>query len=297
MDTVLPPKNSNKKKLIIIATISVFVLIAGVVAGLFLLGQRQLIEQEASVPTGVARVTINPETKSVNVGETFTSNILFDTANTAIAAITIQLEYTFEGSSPPITVEDIQINSTLPVDELWDFPVKSARIEGNKVIVRIAGFSNSVSGYTTTGQENLATVTFKGQSAGTITAVFNPTESKMTKKSDGSDTLLTPSSQGRYTVGGGAATTPPSSSTPTPTGAGSTPTPTSTSAGTTATPTPTSTSAGTTATPTPTSTPSTGTGGSTATPVPIPETGVSTPLIFGMGIGTLLLVGAMLLAL
>lgn len=267
MDTVLPPKTSNRKKYIIIAVISVLVLIVGVIAGLILMGRRQLVEQEASTPTGIAKVNITPSNKTVNQGDTFTANVTFDTANTAIAAITIQLEYPFQGDAPPISISDVQINSKLPVEELWDFPINSVKKEGNKIVIKIAGFSNSVSGYISSGEETLATITFKADAPGSITAQFDQTVSKITKKSDGADTLLTPQSTGTYTVSGTVATATPTSI------------PSSS-----ASPTPKSTS-----------TPKPATG--SATPVPIPVTGISIPSILGVGLGTLLVIGAALLAL
>lgn len=274
MDTVLPPKTSNKNKYIIIAIITLVVLIVGVIAGLMLMGRQQLVEQEAAVPTGIAKVSLSPETKTLQSGESFSANVLFDSAGNAISALTIQLEYTYSGAEPPIvtTTDDIQINSKLPVDNLWDFPVKSVTTEGGKVLIKIAGFSGSISGYTSTGQEVLATINFEGVSPGSINVQFNPVESKITLKSDGSDTLLTPQSTGRYTVSGSATTT----ASPTPT--------TSPTGSSTATPTPTSTTGPTT------------TATSQATNPPIPDTGVSVPFILGTSVGILLMVSAVLLA-
>ncbi len=269
METTLPPTSSNKKKYIIIGIISLLVIIIGIVASIILMGKRQLVEQKASTPTGIAKVYISPESKTIEVGETFTSTVSFDSANIAISALTIQLEYIYQGSNPPISTTDIQINSILPVNNSWDFPIKSITNNEGKVVIKIGGYNNSQDGYTTSGREKLATISFKGSSIGSISVQFNPTESKITKKSSGVDTLLTPESIGIYTVSG--------SSTPPPT-----PTPTSTPDG------------GNNATPTPTSTPD---GGLTnSTPAPVPETGASTLTITGLGLGAIFIMGAIILA-
>ena len=213
--SIVTTKKKGNKNLLIAVIITTITLVGGLVAGILLVGQKQFFRQKASVSGGVAKVYISPESKTVSVGETFSAKIYIDSSGIAISALTIQLEYPYTSSEPPISVTDVQINSALAVENNWDFPIKSITTSGGKVLVRIAGFSNSISGYTTTGQEELATITFKGNSAGTISASFNQSDSKITKKSDGSDTLMIPQSSGTYTVtGNGVITTPTPTATP-----------------------------------------------------------------------------------
>lgn len=265
METTLPPKSSKKKKYIIFAVISTLVIVMGVVLGLILLGKRQLIKQKASVPGGIAKISISPETKTINEGKTFTANVFFDSAGVAVSALTTQIEYTYQGDSPPISATQVQINSTLPVEHEWKFPVKSISDDNGKVIIRIAGFCNSIDGYTTSGQEQLASISFKGDSPGSISVQFDPTESIITQKSNSSDILLVPQSTGKYTVLGSSVTPTPSPEEPTPSPEEPTPTPPSGEF-----------------TPIP-------------TPAPIPETGFSAPAVFGAGLGGLLIMGAIFL--
>jgi len=203
-----------KKKLIIIGLIALLIVIAGAVAGVILTRQQQLIEQEASVPSGSAKVTLTPDTKTVAVGESFQTKIYFDTAGTKISAITVQLEYPFIGDAPPLTVENITINPTLASDSMWDLPIKNTSIVDNTVLIKIGGFSSSIEGFSTSGQMELATITFKGVSAGSVLVSFNATESKITQKSDMVDILMVPQGNGSYTVTGSGATATP---TPAPT--------------------------------------------------------------------------------
>jgi hypothetical protein len=265
--SIVTTKKKNSKGLLVATIITTITLVGGLIVGILLVGQQQFFKQKAAVSGGVAKVYISPESKTVNVGETFTAKVYFDSSNTAISALTIQLEYPYTSSEPPISVTDVQVNSALAVQNNWDFPIKSITTSGGKVLVRIAGFSNSISGYTTTGQEELATISFKGNSAGTISASFNQTESKITKKADGSDTLMIPQSSGTYTVtGSGVITTP-------------TPTATATVA------------PGATATPIGSIIPV-----PTRTPMPVPVTGATENTIIALGAGILLLAVSLIFA-
>lgn len=221
--TIVTSKKKSNKNLIIAAIITTLTLVGGLAAGILLVGQRQLFRQKASVSGGVAKIYITPESNTINVGDVFSAKVYFDSGSIAVSAMTVQLEYSYSGSEPPISATDVQINSGL-IQNNWDFPsvLKTITTSGGKVVIRFAGFSNSISGYTTTGQEELATITFSGNSQGTINVSFNPTESKMTKKSDGTDTLMIPQSTGTYTVsGGGSNYTPTPTATPGPTNSGS----------------------------------------------------------------------------
>jgi len=267
MDEINPAQKTKFPKKIIIAITALLVLIAGLAAALILVRQRQEVEKEAAVPTGVVKMFLTPETKSVEVGQEFSVDILLNTQNQIISAMTIQLDYPYSGEKPPISAKAIDINSNLVISDDWNFPIKTITEQGGKGQIRIAGFNKSELGYKTTGEEKVATITFKANSAGSINVSFNATESKVTSKSTTpQDVLLVPSSTGTYTASG-------ETDSPSPTAEqNSSPTPT------------------TTLTPTVQATAT-----ASATAAPIPVTGASSTTILGIATGSLLLVISLVL--
>jgi hypothetical protein len=294
------PQNGSKKKKYIITGVVLFVLIAGLIAGLILVGSRQLFKQEAAVPGGVATVSITPTQSTIAAGETISANVYFNTTGRQVNAMTVQLEYPFTGASPPITVSDnIQIDPALVADD-WTFPIKSVATVGNKIVIKIGGFNQF--GYTSAGDTKLATLTFTGVFPGKIIVSFNPTESKITDVDQAEDILLIPSSTGTYIVSGVVEASPTSAPTTSPEGSPeSSPT---AAPGTSPSPTPEND-----ATPTATPTPASGgiddsggggttttTTGTTATAPPLPDSGVSLPTIIGISAGLLLIIPLIILA-
>ena len=275
-----PPDQGNKKKLII-ALVILAVTVVGLIVALVIVGQTQIFKKKAAVEGGVATVRLNPTTKTVEVNETFTVDVLFNTAEREISAISVLLKYPFSGSEPPIMVNnDIQISSILLDD--WNFAVKRVVESDGEIHIEIGGFVNAQTGYTSTGEELLATLTFNSQSEGTINVDFDVSQSKITDQAEGQDILLIPSSSGRYTAEGeidGETPTPEPEETPTPEPE-DTPTPEPED------------------TPTPTEAPDTITVPTSApTPVPIQDSGVPGPTIIGLSAGVLLIIGSLLLAL
>lgn len=262
-NVVTPKQTKFPTKLVVIGAV-ILVLVLGLIASLFLVRQNQNVKEEAATPTGVAKVFITPETKTVQVGEEFTAEILLDTAGQYISAMTIQLEYSYSGDEPPIDATEIQTSTDLVTNKDWSFPVKTTTTSGGKVVIRIAGFNKAQTGYKSTAEEKVATVKFEALANGKVNATFNSTESKVTSKTTTQDILLIPSSSATYTAQGGTG----GDETPTPTGSAS-PSP--------------SGSPSSSSTPKPSG---------SATPVPIPVTGASTPTLIGLGIGAVLLIGS-----
>lgn len=291
------PQGSDKKKKYIITAVVLFVLVGGLIAGLILVGSRQLFRQEAAVEGGVATVSITPTQSTITAGETISANVYFNTTGRQVSAMTVQLEYPFTGASPPITVSDnIQIDPALIADD-WTFSIKSVSTVGNKEVIKIGGFNQL--GYTSTGDTKLATLTFTGVSPGKIIVSFNPTESKITDVDKAEDILLIPSSTGTYIVSGLVEPTPTATPSAPPEGSPES-SPTS-EPGASPTPTP---LGGSSPTPTPTSGGTTGDGGgggttttTTTTPPPLPDSGVSLPTILGISAGLLLIIPLVILAL
>ena len=272
---------------IVLAVLSVILLVAGFTAGLYLIRQRQDIREEASTPTGQATVNLFPESGTFDEGDTFPVSVRFNTANIPISGITVRLTYPYSGATPELTVGDIEINPSLLSSGDWTCPTKSVTARSGIVEIDINCSNVSAAGFASDIDTLLATFNINVVSTPVINPVvlrFESANSFISRRSDGQDILLIPTSTGTYTVSGAAVPQPtePAVPTATPTGAQVT---------TTLTPTITST-------PTPTSTTSSQlTPTTTAKGGELPDAGVSYPTIIGIGIGTLLIVASIILAL
>lgn len=262
-------------KKIFVALLIIVVAIGGFVAGLFLLRERQNINEEAAVPTGQAEVSINPESGNFDVGDTIQASVTFNPANIAISGVAVRLAYPYTGNTPEVSVTSVSVNPTISSSSDWTCPTQSSNLQGGNVLIDIACANTSASGFSSNTDTLLANVTLKVDrqpSTSPFVVRFDPALSVITRKSDNQDILLIPTSTGSYSVGQVQVT---------PTTKLGTPTPTAKVTGTkTPTPTKTATSSGT---PTPTTS-------------QLPDAGVSYPTIFGVGLGVLVIVGAMLLA-
>ena len=266
-------------KRILITVLVILFALGGIVAGVLLLRERQELREEAAVPGGQAEVSITPSSGTYGVGETFSSSIYFNTANIAISGISVRLVYPYSGATPELVASNIQVNSLLLSSGNWTCPTRNVTAEAGSVNIDIGCANISAIGYSNNTDTLLATFDFTMERqplVDPVTVRFDPSMSVITRKSDGQDILLIPTSTGEYFSGGAAGPT----STPTPTTTAPTPTGTIT-----VTPTP-------TLTPTITSTPT-----PTATGAALPDAGVSLPTLFGIGFGALLIIGAFILAL
>jgi len=263
-------------KKIIVALLIIAVAIGGFVAGLFLLKEQQSLVQEVAVPTGTAEVSISPETGTFNVGDTIETSVYFNPANNTISGVAVRITYPFSGSSPEVTVSSIKVNESFLSSGDWVCPTQSHKEEGTNEVIDIGCGNISAAGFTANTNTLLANITLKVERAPAVSPLvlrFDPAKSIITRKSDNQDVLLIPTSSGSYTIAGAQAQV---TNTPTPT--------TSVRVTPTATKTPTPTKTATvSATPT-------GTG-------KLPDAGVSYPTIFGVGLGILVIAGALLLAL
>lgn len=224
----------SKKRFALILFVLIL-LVGGLAAGVVLVGQRQEIAPKASTPGGTAYISLNPTTKTVNPGETFPVQINFTTGGAAISAITAQIDYDYTGSEPPL-VAGITPNPALTQDGDWSFPIKIVTVENGHVTIRIAAVNVTQTGYNNLGETLFATLNFSASNTvtGSITALFDATQSKITRKDTAEDILMMPSSTGTYIVAAGDSPT----ATPTPPGENPTATPTPPSYYPTATPTP-----------------------------------------------------------
>lgn len=189
------------KKRLFFVFFSIASLIGGLAAGLILVPQPQRITPKASTPLGTAYVSINPASKTVSPGESFDAEISFTTGGYPISAITVQIDYNYYGSEPPL-IAGITPNLNLTQAGDWNFPIKTFSAEDGHAAVKIAAVNISQSGYIAAGDTLLATLNFTASDTvgGSITAEFNAEQSKITRRDTAEDILMTPSDTGTYIV-------------------------------------------------------------------------------------------------
>lgn len=290
------------KKSVVASILGVIVLAGGIIAGVMLVRQQQELREKAAVPGGQARVSLFPTSGSFNVGDNMPVSIYFNTSGVSISSIRLRLVYPFSGTSPEVTASDIEINQIIEKSGNWNCPTKSITTEGQNIAIDIACANIGATGYSTSSDTLLASFKLtvnKIPQTNPFTLRFDPSMSIITQKSNGQDILNIPDSEtatASFTVvvPSGPSPTPAKTATPTPTKK-PTATPTPTKAPT-ATPT-TKLSVTPTTTLAVTSTPT-----KKITPTPtssaqLPDAGYSVPSYVGLGLGLILIVTAVFLAL
>ncbi len=290
------------KKSVIASILGIVILAGGVVAGVMLMRQQQELREKAAVPGGQARVSLFPTSGSFNIGDNLPVSIYFNTSGVAISSVRLRLIYPFTGTSPEITASDIEINQIIEKSGNWNCPTKSIATEGQNIAIEVACANIGATGYATSSDMLLASFKLtvnKIPQTNPFTLRFDPSMSIITQKSNGQDILNIPDTEtatATFTVviPSGPSPTPTKVLTPTPTKK-PTATPTPTKAPT-ATPTikagltPTVTTAAT-ATPTKIITPT------LTSAAQLPDAGYVVPSYVGLGLGLVLIVSAILLAL
>ncbi|OGV94198.1 hypothetical protein A3A66_04295 [Microgenomates group bacterium RIFCSPLOWO2_01_FULL_46_13] len=250
----------------ILLILGILVAITGLIAGVVLVGRQQLLPKKAAVIGGVADVWLTPTTQTAEIGGSdFTVDLMMNTEGVPVSTIQVVLEYSYDGdlNRPPLEMLlPIQTNPLFQGGG-WSIPIKNYTYQNGTARLEIAILNTTISGFSSTEDTLLASLTFTANSAGTIEVNVIPEESRISQKSTNEDILGIPSNPvGTYTAGAGGGATPTPTATPTiePTPTpGVTPTPTP---GVTPSPTPTPTATPTsTPTATPTATPTPGTGG------------------------------------
>lgn len=218
------------KKLILPLIIST-ILISGLVAGLYLVRQQQLIIPRAAPATALS---LAPSNSSPATGSTFTVSVNINTGENTVSAA--ELHFTYTGTA--VTAQSIAAGSFFASPTIYNSKVGA----GTTDITVLGGPGGSKQG---TGV--LATITFRAESAGPSTISVDQS-TQISGIGEGSQNVFLSSTPTTVTVlGGGSPTATP---TPTPTGG----------ANPTSTPTPQPTA-------TPTNRPAQG-GGSLPTPIP-----------------------------
>lgn len=211
----------NKGKFTYKTILAVFFLLltlVGIPLGVFLIKQHQEIRKKAAVPGGEATVSLSPPSGSYQIGQSFPVSIFFKTANVSISGVAIRITYPYNGSTPELTASGIQINPSLLTTGDWSCPVKTITPEGGIIKIDIACLNTNIAGFATSTETLLASFNLiANQIPATNPTIlsFDPTQSIITRKSDGQDTLLIPTSTGSYTIT--LQTTPTPTRTPIPT--------------------------------------------------------------------------------
>jgi len=211
------------------------VILGGLAAGLISSQKPQEIRKKASTPQGVATISLSPAVGTYQVDQSFPVSIKFDPKGIAISTIALRITYPFSGQTPEVSASNIQIDSQLLSSGDWTCPIKQIYSENGRVTIDISCANTNPSGFTTSRETTLASFTLTPSqlpASNPVVLSFDPTETKINRKSDGTDILSTPTSTGSYTITS-RQITPTPTLTPSP---GPTPTPTLTP---TLTPTPT----------------------------------------------------------
>lgn len=283
------------KKNVFASIIAVIILAGGVVAGVMLVRQQQELREKAAVPGGQARVSLFPTLGNLNVGDDIPVSVYFNTSGVSISSISLRLLYPFSETQPEVTTSNIEINPIIENSGNWNCPKKSITTEGQSVAIEIECANISATGYATSTDTLLATFSLtvgRIPQTNPFTLSFDPSLSIITQKSNGADILNIPDDEtgtATFTVTSDTYVSPTTGPSPTATKVPTkTPTPSpTTTAKVTLTPTPTR---GLTVTPTKTPTPT------TSVSVGLPDAGFSAPTYIGLGLGFVLIIAAVLLA-
>lgn len=263
----------NKKVILII--VFIVVVLGGIVAGIFLVGRSQEIRKKAAPATTLA---VSPPSQQRNAGETFTFSVLMSSGENRVTGVEYHLVY------DPSAFE---VTSIARGSDIANFTyVVREEIDNTAGTVWYASLtldrSNAVQG---TSLETLIVAGRVKSDAITGTYSFEFSDRSAVAGVEEDQNVLVGVTPGAILVSALSLPSP----TPTPAPGSPTPTPAPTSSPTSY------------PTATPTASPYGGYGGGLdSTPVPtfppdVPVTGVSLPVIFGIGAGTLLLIGSLVL--
>lgn len=183
----------------------------------YILQQNQNPQSRAAVSGGTATVSMSPATATVNVGDTLPVKLYFNTNGEAVQIVTMRVTYSYSGSSPEVSASALAIDSDFLVNGNgdWTCSVQSIDSTAPDVNVDVSCANTNIAGFTSTSDVQIASFDLKATavpSSNPLTVKFDPSNSRIRKKSDNSDILLTPTSQLALTVSGGG-TPPPSSGT------------------------------------------------------------------------------------
>ena len=209
-----------------IVSIIGLVSVVGLLVGIYLVQQTQLLEKDASVISGgKATVTLNPATATIAVGATQDVAVMLNTGTEQIQGFEFVLNFTYTGESPiDAAVTGIRnINGTT-----WSYnsSLNTVVIGGGSGRIVIAGSIDSGTMSTNNEAVTVANIKLTGRRATTtpVSLTFSSSnqDNRVFSGTPAVDILTIPASVGTYTVTGGqqptatpTATTTPGQPTPT----------------------------------------------------------------------------------
>lgn len=243
-------KSSPKIAIILAAVIGVLLLLGAGGVGLYLSSQPQDVRQQASTPTGTARLTVDPISTNLTAGQKQSIPVKINLGGSDVEIIGVQYIIELLGNVPA----DLKFEPAT----LTGLSVVTNTVTGDDEKKLSVAFSTTPPATFKTNSTELliGNITFTPVSAGQMSFQFDKSLSKIIKEGTGDDILRTPSDV-TFTFTGGASPT-------------LTPTPTATATARPSTIPSTSPIASTSATPTPSATASAspGTGGTTPSATP-----------------------------
>ena len=224
----MQPANKNQ---LLLGLGLVGIVIVGILIARQLSTQTQDTRGSASVAGGLAQVGISPTTRQIATGETANMTVSFNSGGVAISGIAVRIVYNYTGATPNLTADNIQ--PVIIRQSGWQCPIQNVSPSGGIVTIDVGCVSTNTAGYSTASMTELFTFSVKAGNTPTtnpIVLMFDPTQTKITKKADGQDTVATPTSTASITILASATSPTPVSPTASPTPVSSpTPTPRSSS--------------------------------------------------------------------
>jgi hypothetical protein len=212
-----------------IVSIIGLVSVVGLLVGIYLVQQTQLLDKDASVgePYGKATVTLNPATASIAVGANQDVAVMLNTGTEEVQGFEFVLNFTYTGE-PPIGAEVTGVRNINGTTWSYNSSLNTVVIGGGSGRIVIAGSIDSGSMSTNNEAVTVANIRLKGvRATGTtpVSLTFSSSnqDNRVFSGTPAVDILTVPASMGTYTVTGGtqptvAPTQPGTTPVPTPTG-------------------------------------------------------------------------------
>jgi len=214
----MQPANKNQ---LLLGLGLVGIVVAGIMVARQLTSQTQDTRGSASVAGGLAQVGISPTSRQIAPGETATMTVSFNSGGVPISGVAVRVVYNYSGATPGLTADNIQ--PIIIRQSGWQCPIQNVSPAGGTVTIDVGCVSTNTSGFSTTSMTELFAFSITAGSTVTsnpIVLMFDPTQTKITKKADGQDTAATPTSTAAISIiatNSGVTPSPTPSSNPTPT--------------------------------------------------------------------------------
>ncbi|MBU0978281.1 MAG: hypothetical protein ABIJ03_03845 [Patescibacteria group bacterium] len=220
----MQPANKNQ---LLLGLGLVGVVVVGILIARQLSTQPQDNRGTASVEGGLAQVGISPTSRQIAPSETATMTVSFNSGGVPISGIAVRIMYNYAGATPGLTADNIQ--PIIIRQSGWQCPIQNVSPAGGTVTIDVGCVSTNTAGFSTTSMTELFAFSITAGNTPTtnpIVLMFDPTQTKITKKANGQDTVATPTSTASISIvasNTNATPSPAPSTSPTPT---RTPTPT-----------------------------------------------------------------------